>query len=626
MPLLPGVTLQPHQQALRDEASEAAAQGLPFRRMALWQVGAGKSLGALGAVDALGGRSAVVAPAAVRPSFKLETQRLLSQPVPVVSYNQAANGKLPEVPNNLIIDEAQRLGSTGPQSSAVTDLAMKARNVILLSGTPIRNHPRELAGAVSILSGKPMSQDDFTQRYVGVERRRPGGILGWLRGEPAVEQPVIAHEEELRNLLRGKIDFYENASPPPGAPSSVNYEDVESTMTPGQAGLYEGMFQRLPRLLRWKLRWNYPLTDSELVRSRSFLTGPRQVGLSDLPYRPDRDPLKAFENSGKLKTAMGRLEAQLKDPRSKAIVYSNFLHAGLRPYSAALNKAGIPHATFHGGLSDEERKQLVSDFNSGRTRVALVAPAGAEGISLKGAQLIQLLDKHWNEARMRQAQARGIRFDSHTGLPEDLRGVRVERYIAKLPLGVSDRLLAAMGFDRESRRSAVDDYLEAMSTRKEKLNRQFIDLLRDVASENRHRIEKGASTISLDSILDAAESDLACLDGGDRHSIAKLAELVPQALPTTPFREIKRHSDLGTPDGYAEKTRLLRESISRDPSAWKIDSVLNPEFVGVTHVGTGWRYHMRKRDVSDLLPPFEAATPIGSTPNDAAVPAMRRIV
>jgi len=598
MPLSPDITLQPHQQQFRDDAAASAAAGEPFRRVAIWTVGSGKSLGALSASDALGGRTAVVAPAAVRPSFQQEAKRLLDYPVPVVSYNQAASGKLPP-PDNLVVDESQRLGSTGPQSQAVADLAMKARNVILLSGTPIRNHPRELAPMLSILTGRPMDQDQFTQRYVGTEKRRPGGILGWLRGEPAVEQPVISHEDELRNLLSGKVDFYENSTPPPGAPSSVKYEDVESTMTPPQSELYQGMFNRLPRILVWKLKWSYPLSDSELVKARSFLTGPRQIGLSDLPYRSDRDPLKAFENSGKLKTAMGRMEEMLKhDSRTKGIVYSNFLHAGLRPYSAALTKAGIPHAVFHGGLSDEERRRLVSDFNSGKTRVALVAPAGAEGISLKGAQKIQLLDAHWNEARMRQAQARGIRFDSHLGLPEDLRGVTVERHIAKLPLGLGSRLMASLGFDRDSQRAATDDYLMAMSTRKEKLNRQFMDLIKDVASENR----KSAAAVSIGDLLRQAEDELGVTDSGDRYLLAKLAETVPNAVQENPFRRIKQLSDLGTPEGYAQKTTMLRDAISRNPKAWVIDSQLNPEFVGVTHVASGWRYHMRKRDVVDLLP------------------------
>lgn len=525
MPVSPDLTLQPHQQVERDQAAAAAAAGDPYRRLLVWQVGTGKTIGALAAADALGGPAAVVAPAAVRPAFRAESQRVLGHQLPVVSYQQAAAGRAPPA-DTLVVDEAQRLTSpASTQARAVADQARAARNVILLSGTPVRNAPSELAPLVSILTNQPLSADEFNARFVGTERHRPGGLLGWLRGEPAVDRPVLKHTEDLKALLRGKVDYYENATPPPGAPASVRTEDVESELTPAQARLYEGMWGRIPFLTRWKLKWDYPLTDAELARTRAFLTGPRQVALSDLPYRRDRDPLRAFENSGKLTAAFSRLKARLGDPRAKAIVYSNYLEAGLRPYAAALAKEKIPHAVFHGGLTDEERRALVDDFNAGRLRAALVAPAGAEGISLKGSQLIQLLDPHWNEARMRQAQARGIRYDSHLGLPEDLRGVTVERYVARLPLGLRGRLLAALGVDRDAQRATVDDYLRAMSTRKERLNTQLMDLIKEVSAENRGKA--AADRVALADAVTAAAAWADALDPGDRFITGELAGLVP---------------------------------------------------------------------------------------------------
>lgn len=57
---------------------------------------------------------------------------------------------------------------------------------------------------------------------------------------------------------------------------------------------------------------------------------------------------------------------------------------------------------FHGELPDSVRKKAIEDFNSGKTRALLLGPAGGEGISLKGARLMQVLDPHWNEARSDQ--------------------------------------------------------------------------------------------------------------------------------------------------------------------------------------------------------------------------------
>lgn len=485
MPLAPGFTLQPHQQRLADSAAAAQAAGQPFRTLAYWGLGSGKSLGALNVADTIGGTASAVVPAALRPNLKGEAHKFFGRTdIPVSSYQAAATGRAPQT-NTLLIDEAQRLGSpSSTQARAVTDMAAGARNVVLMSGTPVRNRPNEFAPLMSILTGAPVTPEQFDKRYVGTETLRPG-LLGRLRGVAPVTRPALVNTDELKRLLQGHVDYYENETPT----VDVKHEVHEADMTPRQAELYSGMFGRLPLVMRWKMRWNYPLSDDELVRARSFLTGPRQVSLSDLPYRSDGDPHRAFLNSGKLTKAFGLLKEKLDaDPRHKAIVYSNFPEAGLRPYAAALAKAGIPHGTFDGTLSDTERKALVDGFTHGRLRVALVGPAGAEGISLKGAQVLQVLDGSWQDARTRQAIGRGLRYDSHANLPDELKHLTVQKFVAKLPLGVRDRLLESVGFDRSGQRLAVDDYMGNLADKKEVLNRQLLALLKEVGTQNRTKV------------------------------------------------------------------------------------------------------------------------------------------
>jgi len=533
----PDITLQPHQERVRAEAEEAARTGTPYRKLLLWGTGSGKSLGALGIADALQAPATVVGPAALRQTLKGESLKALGHAdFPVSSYQAAARGKVAPA-ETLLVDEAQRLGSAGSaQARAVGGLAQNARNVILMSATPVRNRPEEFAPLLSALTGRPVSHDEFADRYVGTESVRPGGLIGRLLRRPAFERPTITHADELRDMLDGKVDYYEPTTPP----VDVKHETVEAELTPRQADLYRGMMGRLPWVIRQKLKWRYPLSDQELLRARSFLTGPRQVALSDLPYRTDKDPLKAFRGSGKLTKAYERLTDRLKDERAKAIVYSNFLEAGLRPYAAALAANNVPHAVFHGGLSDAERKKLVDDFNSNKLRVALVAPAGAEGISLKGAQLVQLLDNYWNSARNTQAQARGIRFDSHTGLPEDLKNVTVERYVGRLPLPWHHRLVSRLGVDREAERETIDDYLGRMANQKDELNNQLIAVLRQAARRKQASrsavIVKGNPKYIADNPrADAFYADLAKLlssrnyevtyDPGDEYTVPPAADL-----------------------------------------------------------------------------------------------------
>ena len=724
--LLPSVKLQPHQAALVADATAARQQGKPFRRLLMWGTGSGKSLGAIAAAEALGTPYTAVVPAALRPTFTGERQRFtdLTTPAEVTSYQGAATGKATPF-DTVLADESQRLGSpASSQAAAVRDLAAGARNAILMSATPVRNRPEELAPLLSILTNTPVTHDDFRRRYVGTERVRPGGLLGWLKGEPAVEQEVLRHTDELKNLLAGKVDYYAPDTPPVG----VTEETHETELEPHQTELYRGLWGQIPFMLRWKLKNRYELTPQEMVRARSFLTGPRQVALSDLPYRPDADPLKAFHGSGKLRKAYSLMEKELgSDPRTKGIVYSNFPRAGLEPYAARLADAGVPHAVFHGGLSDQQRKDLVDGFNANRIRVALVGPAGAEGISLKGAQLIQILDDHWNQARTVQAKARGIRYDSHRDLPPELQRVKVQKFVAKLPLGFKDRLLASAGFDREGHRATVDDYLSALSARKETLNVKLMDLLKEVSAESRNQRtfetrKQAGEVYGVPSVPDPDEVKLRKLravvirgnpaaakfyadvggplsglgydvdyDPGEPYTEPPPADLwvghsrgadrlrfappttrtvavgsnLPGAInhpdddvdasfhrtggapPATHYEltpemrerltavvrnkaanevltrllEAKRLSDTNTRAGYDGKAVILRGVIAADPAAWKVDSH-QPYTVGLTHAPSGFKVHLPRHVISDLLPEaksWPAARPeISSSPSSAA--------
>jgi hypothetical protein len=471
--LLPNVEPQEHQRRIHEEARRA-----PLRKLLVHALGSGKSLTAIGAMEARKEPYTAVVPAALRPNFRGEQAKFTDQATPsnVISYNELAKGGPGRYPQNLAFDEAHRLRTPGAlQTQQALEAARQARQVLLLSGTPIVNRPGDLAVPTNMLTGSQFTPESFEDRFVGQRTVHPG-LLARLRGvRPGVE-PAVKNPEELRALLRGHVDWY--APDHPVVP--VNREDVPVEMGREQSRLYRAMWDELPWYIRWKLKNDFPLNRDELARARGFLVGPRQVSLSTYPYLKSRDPHRAFAQSPKLQKAFQLLQEKLQDGRTKALVFSNFIDAGLTPYAATLARAGVPHAVFHGGLSDAHRDQLVADYNAGRTRVALLGPSGTEGLNLKGTQLIQLLDPYWNPIRGQQAVGRGLRYDSHSGLPEDLRNVHVQRFLARLPLGFKDRLLARLGFDRTRNQTAADDYLAAMERRKAQLNQRFVDLLREV--------------------------------------------------------------------------------------------------------------------------------------------------
>lgn len=445
-------------------------------------LGSGKSLSGIAAAESRGEPYTAFAPAALRPNYRREIGRFTDQTVPsaVQSYSELAQGKPTPYLGTAIFDEAHNLRNPGSlRSRRAIEVADKANQVVLLSGTPVVHRPGDLAVPIRMLTGRSMTPDEFEDRYVTSRPLYTSALRRWFN-RPSGTEPEIANREELKNLLAGRVDFHD-----PGRPVvPTTHVDVPVDMSDEQARLYRAVWDTMPPWVRWRLKHDTDMTGPELRRTVSFLTGPRQISLSTYPYAKDKNPLRAFARSPKLVEAHNRLSEAFKDPRAKALVFSNFIDAGLIPYSAQLTATKVPHATFHGGLSDAERRKLVEDYNTGRIRVALLGPSGTEGLSFKGTQLVQLLDPHFGPVRAHQSIGRALRFDSHLDLPPELQNVRVERYISRLPLSLTARTLSRLGLhSAEHKRLATDDYLLAMSRRKATLNRKFMDLLREVGTE-----------------------------------------------------------------------------------------------------------------------------------------------
>ena len=470
--LLPGIQLQPHQQRIADKVTADENRMLVYHGL-----GSGKSLSALAAAEAakhkFGDSYGVVVPAALKGNFNKEIKKFTNSDPEVMSYTALGMGKqFQDQPETLIMDEAHRLRNPdGDAANAASQQARSARNLLLLTGSPITNSPTDLANLLSLLHNKQITPEQFEARYIGHKTVNPG-IVNWFRGIKPGEQPVVQNEGELRGLLKGHVD-YQPSKNPKGV--NVSEETINVPLSPAQQKIQKAVRTKIPPGFLWKLDQEFPLSRDELSKLNSFMTGLRQVSMSTRPFRADKDPLKSFEQSSKLQLAMKNLQSTLgSDPRKKAIIYSNHIDAGLSPYAAALEKNKIPHALFHGSISPKERQRAVEEYNAGKLRALLIGPAGAEGLSTKGTSLIQLLDPHWHESRSQQARGRGLRFDSHEGLPEELKNVNVQRYLSSSedPSWIGK----LMGYQRER---TGDEVLARLAANKEMLNDKFRDILKE---------------------------------------------------------------------------------------------------------------------------------------------------
>jgi SNF2 family DNA or RNA helicase len=459
--------LKPHQQRVVDRILAEDQPGLVVAH----GLGSGKTLTSIAAQEALGLPSNIVLPAALRQNYLKEIAKHTSGDAPdrtITSLQAAATQGAPSAQPLLIVDEAHRARDPGSKTyRALRDAAAEKR--LLLTASPFYNHPADIAPLVNIAAGSPVfpaDQAEFERRYVAAKQIEPS-LLERLRGIQPGEVPILnpRKSKELKEQFAKWVDYY------PGSTvdfPSVTREDVRVPMTPAQLKVYDTLVDRAPPWVAYKVKHNLPPSKREAKELNAFLSGIRQVSNTTAGFQREGDP-----QDPKIQAAFDNLKKQLEESeRAKAVVYSNYLDAGLAPYKQRLEAAHIPYGEFTGEMPKEQRDELVRQYNEGKLRALLLSSAGGEGLDLKGTRLLQILEPHWNEEKLRQVEGRGIRYRSHADLPPEEQNVRVQRYLATRP---ASGVLERMGLRQPG--ASVDEYLARRSAEKEQLMSQFRDVL-----------------------------------------------------------------------------------------------------------------------------------------------------
>lgn len=464
--LLPGVSLQPHQQRVVGRIRQPGTPGL----LAQHGLGSGKTLSSIAAWDALGRpRTAVIVPAALQENYRKELTKWVGtvpDNVSIMSQQRIARqgGLEGPPPDFMIVDEQHKAREQGSALRAAL-ATIKAKKKLLLTGTPIYNHPHDIAATVNLAAGRsvlPADRASFDKRYVATEKVRPP-LLQQLMGVKPGTRQVLQNRGELKRILKQYVDYHPNSAK--GFPRSTE-ETVRVPMAAGQTDIYNAIMGKAPRWVRWKVKAGLPPGRGEFEAMRAFLTGARQVSNTSREFTRNK------EEAAKVDSAFQFFRRKAtSDPNYKAVVYSNYLRSGLQPYKERLTRANIPFGEFSGTMDRKVRDDMVRQYNANKLRALLISSAGAEGLDLKGTRLIQLLEPHFNEEKEKQIIGRGIRYGSHAALPSAQQHVLVQRYLAQPRGGWFDRL-----FGNATTRGA-DEYIRNLALQKSQLNNQVQELL-----------------------------------------------------------------------------------------------------------------------------------------------------
>lgn len=438
--------LQPHQQ-------NALKRGLENNLILAHATGSGKTLTSLAIADAIGKPTVCFTPASLVNNYKKEIQKhIVNGPrFDVYSMPTAVSRDIP-IPkgSTVIIDEAHALRNKGTSRyNYMTRQLPNAGRIIALTGTPAYNKIEDWAPLVNLVSQQKMLPEDpkkFQDLYVQAREKDPGAFNRYVLGiKPGVTYH-LKNQQNLKNRLAKYVDVFDKEVEKP----RVEYQDINVPMTDEQTKVYNFIEGDLPFWLRLKMSYNLPPSKQEASSLNSFLTGVRQVANTPETFQQnDKTP-----GSKILQSAATLQEMYKKNPKFRALVYSNFREAGVDSLAKELDKAKIPYAIFHGGLSQKQKADIVNRYNAGKLPVILGTGSASEGLDLKETNLIQLLEPHFNNSRLDQVIGRGVRYKSHDALPPEERKVLVQRFYSQYPTG---------------RKTTVDGYLKARAAEKEQL-------------------------------------------------------------------------------------------------------------------------------------------------------------
>lgn len=453
------------------------------RLLAYHGLGSGKTLTALKAVKEhqrnAKSRALYIAPASLTRNVDKEIKKHKIQidhkRFDVMSYDKAvkAKDKLMDMGYDMIIaDEAHKLREEDTiRFKELKPLLDQAKKLLMLSGSPIYNKPENLATLVNTLAKHrvlPEDPKEFEDRFINNKKIDPNIFQRlFLRVKPGTKRE-LKNQKLLGRALAEYVDYYEPDEKAKAFYPRTKETEVKVPLSSDQQKYYDFFQENIPAPLKWKIRMGLPPEKKESTQLNAFLSGLRQVSNSHGPFKRNGEDLEA---SPKIETAVSNLmKRQATDKNFRGLVYSNYLPAGLHPYSKMLKGLGIKHEMITGELTSKEKQHIVKEYNDGKFKVLLISSSGGEGLDLKGTKLIQVLDPHFNKEKINQVIGRGVRYKSHMHLPTEEQEVNVEHYLSTIKQTPLDKLFKIQP-------KSVDEYLYERMKDKDQITSQVKTLL-----------------------------------------------------------------------------------------------------------------------------------------------------
>ena len=255
--------------------------------------------------------------------------------------------------------------------------------------------------------------------------------------------------------------------------------------------------------------------------------------------RENRSTVFTQENLAIYSPKMLEMLRRLKNPQNKGLhlVYSTFrtlegigifqevLHAhGYQEFKIAKKgdrweldffPDGRPCYALYTGKEDSEMKEIVRNVFNGDwdapnvpdsisiklreiasnnlfgsiIQLFMITSSGAEGINLKNTRYVHIMEPYWHNVRLEQVMGRARRIRSHDALPKEYRTVQAFLYLSVM----SEKQMKDDNFKeiqvndlsklRDNTPITTDEFLYEISTMKQKVNNQFLQIMKETAMD-----------------------------------------------------------------------------------------------------------------------------------------------
>lgn len=406
------------------------------------------------------------------------TNMVISTRYTICSYNKFledfTKNKLVK-PSILIVDEVQNINNVkGSYFYAIASFIEKYKDmpVVLMSGTPIFDNPRELIGLMRLLR-----------------------VPNWQDYAKELPKP-----QKIAELFAGKISYY------PGAPD-YTFPRVNLRLLPCRMSAFQSRWYRSQVAAERKkgviVRHEIPNDFYIKSRQRANIVYPN--GLTGAAGLAALTPAKIRENLDVYSVKFAKLLKRLAKGEL-SFVYTGFAeYGGIAALCKCLDAHGYRNFAKHGpgknryaiwsGEETDGQKEIIrATFNSrendkgNKLRVVVGSPAIKEGVSLFRVRQVHVLEAYWNHSRLAQIYGRAIRYCSHKTLPAREREVDIYIYVAfcydSPKVDLEDTYSADLKLLADPNES-IDSYMLDIANTKKEESEPYIEALQRCAVDKK---------------------------------------------------------------------------------------------------------------------------------------------